>query len=100
MARMLEALEARRLLSVEAGTVIDTELPKLTMFLMAEMMPPDKAALGGTSTHDANGAIIITFPTGDRILLPSVKPDGSVYLVGTPSADIVTVERVTGLDSS
>jgi Ca2+-binding RTX toxin-like protein len=112
MVRMVEALESRRLMSAdivfppESGLPVtlsaldDSDVPQFTMFLMAEMMPPDKAALGGTSTHDANGAIIITFPTGERILLPGVKSDGSVYLAGTPSADTVTVERVTGLDSS
>ena len=112
MVGMVEALESRRLFSADVvfppesslpvtmSALGEDDMPKVTMFLMAEMMPPDKAQLGGTSTHDANGAIIITFPTGERILLPGVKSDGSVSLFGTPSADTVTVERVTGLDSN
>ena len=90
MRLMVEALEVRRLLSGGYTPAI---------FLIAEPAPANPTATW-TLVYDASGTIIVKNDTGEVVQFPVTKADGSVSLAGTTGGDVISVERVTTLDSS
>jgi hypothetical protein len=80
---MFEALESRRLMSI----------------VLTALGGQAEAGFVWQQQEDGHDTLINN-TTGRSYRLPTVKPDGSVILPGTPEADQISVERVTGIDSA
>ena len=75
--------------------------PAMMMFMRSGPNTPEAPA-GWTMVVDHIGEdrfarVVLVHQDGTRLLLPEVRPDGSVSLSGTEQGDQITVERVSGL---